>query len=87
LLLHPSVQHRLIESPPVAELEAGQTVLAEIFVKSFFRNAQILGRFTGVHNLSEMGHESSPQQVIIFPKRRLFGLPGSKFNDFAQGQP
>src|SRR5215471_6788534 len=58
LLFHPLIQLRLLEAPPIAQLERGNLLFADVLVQSVWAHAQILRRLANVHHFSRISHGS-----------------------------
>jgi hypothetical protein len=55
LLLHPSVEHRLLEAPAIAQPEGWNLPLPNVFIECVRTHAQILRRLANVHHFACKG--------------------------------
>src|SRR6185437_13596559 len=68
LLIHPRIQQRLLEPPPVPQLERRNESLGRIPVERIPADAQILRRLPDIHHLANYRlhrdrHHTSPEQT------------------------
>src|SRR5580692_6940748 len=57
LPVHPLVEARALEAPPVAQLERGHKTFRRVFIKSVGRDAKVIGGLANIHDLAHFRNE------------------------------
>src|SRR5579864_6243782 len=82
LLFHPLIQPRFLEPPAVPQLERGNFLFANVFVKRVRTHSQILRRLANVHHFSRVGHSSFLLSLRCSSSRPLSRPHGIASGDF-----